>query len=144
MAPKRPSSMRANLKKNESSEHPSVVSEIHTMMEEIIAAAENVDAEKTFSYLTRDPGAVFFQNNKHYTRDSLISHFREKYGKLQSQKLHVTHSAMIDLGSESAIWIGYGKGLTETKAGESIASSFTETWIWQKIKGNWVATHYHG
>jgi len=136
--------MRENLKKNESLQHPSIVSEIQAMMEEILAAAEQVDVEKTFLYLTRDPGAIFFQNNQHYTRDSLISHFREKYKKLHSQKLHVTRSEIIDLGSEFAIWIGYGDGLTETNTGESITSSFTETWVWQKITGNWVATHYHG
>jgi len=136
--------MTENLKKNTSLEYPSVVTEIQTRMDEIIAAAENADVDKTFSYLTRDPEAVFFQNNRHFTRDSLLSYFREKYGTLQSQRFHVTHSDLICLGPESAIWIGYGEGLTETKAGKSMASSFTETWVWQRIKDKWVATHYHG
>ena len=136
--------MTENLKKNKSSEYPSVVLEIQALMEEIIAAAQKADVEKTFSYLTHDPGAVFFQNNRHFSRDSLLSYFRKKYGMLLSQKFQVTHSDLICLGPESAIWIGYGEGLIETKAGESMESSFTETWIWQKIKGKWVATHYHG
>ncbi|WP_321508229.1 DUF4440 domain-containing protein [uncultured Methanoregula sp.] len=113
-------------------------------MDEIISAAENTDPEKTFSYLTRDKEAVFFQDKQHYTRDALISHFREKYESLDSQEFHVTHSAMIGLGPKSVAWTGYGKGTTRTKAGELLATSFTETWIWQKIEGLWVATHYHG
>ena len=136
--------MRDPLTKNESTGHPSVVTEIQAIMKEIIAAAEKADVEKTFSYLTADPEAVFFQDKMHYTRDSLLSHFREKYRMLQSQKFHITHSKIIELSPESAIWIGYGEGLTETNAGEWIAASFTETWVWQKIKGTWVATHYHG
>lgn len=136
--------MTEHLKKNKSSKYPSVVTEIQALMDEIIAAAENADVEKTFSYLTRDPGAVFFQNNRHFTRDALLSYFREKYDTLQSQRFHVTHSDLICSDPKSAIWVGYGEGRTVTKAGESMASSFTETWVWQKIKGKWTATHYHG
>ncbi len=136
--------MREHLTKNESTGQPSVVPEIQAIMKEIIAAAEKADVDKTFLYLTADPEAVFFQDKMHYTRDSLHSHFREKYRMLQSQKFHITHSETIELSPESAVWIGYGEGRTEMKTGESIAASFTETWIWQKIKGTWVVTHYHG
>ncbi|MFA4860232.1 DUF4440 domain-containing protein [Methanoregula sp.] len=136
--------MREHIRNNESAGHRSVVAEITVIMKEIIAAAEKADADRTFSYLTADPDAVFFQDNMHYTRNLLLSHFREKYQRLQSQKFHISHSETIELGPESALWIGYGEGRTETKAGESTASSFTETWIWQKIEGRWTATHYHG
>jgi hypothetical protein len=136
--------MSENLKNYVSFEPSSVITEIQGMMEEIITAAETADAGKTFSYLTCDPGRVFFQNNGHYSRDALITLFREKYGNLHSQRFHVTHSEVIALSPESAMWMGYGEGRTVTKTGESAGCTFSETWIWQKIMGKWVAIHYHG
>lgn len=117
--------------------------DIEGMMKEIIAAAEKGDVDRTFSYLTREPGAVFFLNNRPYDLDSLIAFFRENYGKMHSQKIHVTRSQVIPLGPSSAAWISYGEGHTVTKTGISAPYSFTETWIWQKVKGTWTVTHYH-
>ncbi|MFA4876968.1 MAG: DUF4440 domain-containing protein [Methanoregula sp.] len=130
--------------KNESLGLSSVVTEIHAIMNGIIYGAEMADANTTFSYLADDPEAVFFQDKLHYSRDSLLSRFYEKYEKIQSQKFHITGSRTIVLGPESAVWVGYGTGQTEMKTGESVDVSFTETWVWQKIHGRWVATHYHG
>lgn len=123
---------------------PSVAEEIQAMMTDIIAAAEDADVDKTYSFLTRDPGGIFFQNNKHYDLDSLLALFRNTYGKLRCQRIRVSQSEVISLGPEAAMWIGYGEGRTESRVGGvSMAYSFTETWIWQKVRGRWVVTHYH-
>ena len=121
-----------------------VAEEIQELMAGIITAAENVDIDKAYSRLTRDPDGLFFINNKHYHHDALLALFRENYGKLRSQRLRVSHSEVIVTGPDSALWIGYGEGRTESQVGGgSMAYSFTETWFWQKVRGRWVVTHYH-
>jgi hypothetical protein len=121
-----------------------VADEIQAMMAGIITAAENVDVEKMYCFLTREPGGLFFINNKYYNLDQLIALFRDTYGKLRSQRLLVSHSEVIPLGPDAAMWIGHGEGRTESQiGGVSMTYSFTETWVWQKINGRWVVTHYH-
>ncbi|MDD1719641.1 MAG: nuclear transport factor 2 family protein [Methanoregulaceae archaeon] len=121
----------------------SVAAEIQSRMEEIIAAAQNADVEGTFSYLTRDPGALFFQGNQQLNRDSLIALFRENYRDMKSQKIQVVHSEVLQTGPESGVWIAYGEGMLEMKTGGPKPYTFTETWVWQKVRGKWTVTHYH-
>jgi hypothetical protein len=120
-----------------------VTAEIMKKMDEIIAAAEKADVEGTFALLTRDSGAVFYLNNRHYDLDSLLAQFRSNYERLRSQRIRVIESRVKVLGPEAAVWIGHGEGRTESTKGLSVAYSFTETWVWEKIEGKWVVTHYH-
>src|SRR5690606_29115195 len=77
-----------------------VAEEIQELMAGIITAAENVDIDKAYSRLTRDPDGLFFINNKHYHHDALLALFRENYGKLRSQRLRVSHSEVIVTGPD--------------------------------------------
>lgn len=114
------------------------------MMAGIIAASENVDVDRTYSFLTRDPAGIFFVNNKSYLLNDLLALFRDTYGKLRSQKLTLVRSEVIPLGPDAALWIGNGEGRTESRTGGvAMTYSFTETWAWQKIRGTWVVIHYH-
>ena len=133
----------AKIRASEKAAGKPVTEEIQELMAGIIDAAENVDIDKAYSSLTRDLGGLFFINNQYYSLEDLLALFRGTYGRLRSQRIRVSHSEVIVLGPDSALWIGYGEGRTESLAGVSMAYSFTETWVWQRIRKKWMVTHYH-
>ena len=117
---------------------------INNLMTEIVAAAESRNWAKTFSRLTRKEGDLFFLNNRHYTLKSLLGFFGESYGVMKSLKMRVVKSKVIVFSPEAAAWIGYGDGQIQREPiAPETTYSFTETWIWQKIDGEWAVTHYH-
>jgi hypothetical protein len=117
---------------------------INNLMMEIVTAAEARNWAKTFSRLTRKEGGLFFLNNRHYTLKSLLAFFGESYGIMKSLKMRVVKSEVVVFSPDAAAWIGYGDGqIQRVDTAPETTYSFTETWIWQKIDGEWVVTHYH-
>ncbi|MBP1927484.1 hypothetical protein J2741_000031 [Methanolinea mesophila] len=117
---------------------------INALMADIVSAAETGNWAKTFTRLTRKPGGMFFLNNRHYTLKSLLAFFGEEYGGTKSLRLRVVKSEILVFSPQSAVWIGYGDGqIQRDDAAPETTYSFTETWLWQKIDGEWTVTHYH-
>jgi hypothetical protein len=117
---------------------------INKLMLEIVIAAEARNWAKTFSRLTRKEGELFFLNNRHYTLKSLLAFFGESYGVMKSLKMRVVKSKVIVFSPNAAAWIGYGDGqIQRDETTPEATYSFTETWVWQKIDGEWAVTHYH-
>jgi hypothetical protein len=117
---------------------------INELMKDIVTAAEARNWAKTFSRLTRKEGGLFFLNNRHYTLKSLLAFFGESYGIMKSLKMRVVKSEVVVFSPDAAAWIGYGDGqIQRVDTAPETTYSFTETWIWQKIDGEWVVTHYH-
>jgi hypothetical protein len=117
---------------------------INNMMQEIMVAAESRNWAKAFSRLIRKDGGLFFLNNRHYTLKSLLAFFGESYGIMKSLKMRVVGSKVIVFSPDAAAWIGYGDGqIQRVDTALETTYSFTETWIWQKVDGEWVVTHYH-
>ena len=121
-----------------------IESTINNLMQEIVVAAESRNWAKTFSRLSRKEGDLFFLNNRHYTLKSLLAFFGEEYGIMKSLMMRVVKSEVIVFSPDAAAWIGYGDGqIQRDDAAPETTYSFTETWIWQKIDGEWTVTHYH-
>jgi ketosteroid isomerase-like protein len=116
---------------------------IDMMMAEVSANAERVDVDKTFRYISRGKDAVYFMNDKKYDAETLLKEFAGIFGGLKYQKLIFNYKHVIVLGPDAAVWTASGIGTSESQDGTKYVETLTETWLWQKISGRWVVTHYH-
>ncbi|MFH1877330.1 MAG: hypothetical protein ABH883_00795 [Candidatus Omnitrophota bacterium] len=117
--------------------------EIDTMMKIVIMSAERCDVAAVMSNLSGDGDNMFFINSEPYDLTSLAAEFEREYSKMKRQTVNVISSKVMVFSPDAAAWIGYGKGRVEYNSGEAMDYVFSETWIWEKIKGKWAVTHYH-
>jgi len=120
-----------------------IAATINKLMDQLTQTAGTLDAEKTLAPLTQDKDAVFFCDSKPYTRKELTHFLRGMYGKLKSMSIKMDKPHVKVLGSNAAVWIACGKGTSVSKTGQLFEEYLTETWIWQKIEGQWQVVHYH-
>ena len=112
-------------------------------MDQLTRTAETLDAEKTLAHLTQDRDAVFFLDSKPYTLKELTHFLRGMYGNMKSLSIKMDKTYVKVLGNNAAVWIACGKGKSVGKTGQLFEEYLTETWIWQKIEGQWQVVHYH-
>lgn len=121
-----------------------IAATINQLMEKITRVAiETLDAEKTLAPLSKDKESVFFFDAKPYTRSELLHCVGRMYGLLKTMSIKMDRVQVKVLGPDAAVWIACGKGKSVSKSGESYEEFLTETWIWQRIEGQWQVTHYH-
>ncbi len=116
---------------------------INKLMDQLMRTAETLDAEKTLAPLTQDKDAVFFFDAKPYTLKELSHVLRGIYGNLKNMSIKMDKAQVKVLGKDAAVWIACGKGQSVGKTGQIFEEYLTETWIWQKIAGQWQVVHYH-
>jgi len=124
-------------------EKTEITNTINAMMKEIIGAAERGDVEKTFANLSPGKDAVYYLNDRSYDSPALLDFFKKEYAKIASQKIDPAQSRVMVFSSDAAAWVGHGNGYTVDPSGKQTPFSFAETWIFQKVDGNWSITHYH-
>jgi len=125
------------------SDEAAVKAEIEGLTKYILGAAEKLDVERSFASFSKETNGVFFVGAQSYSRDELLSFFRTMFGKGKSQSFRMSHSEVRVLGPDAALWLGWGTGRFELKSGQIIGQALTETWLWQRISGQWQVTHYH-
>ncbi|MDD5628639.1 MAG: nuclear transport factor 2 family protein [Elusimicrobia bacterium] len=122
---------------------PDVAAEVTEKMKAMIAAAEKLDVDAAFAPLAQDPKAVFFLNAYPFSRSALLPFFRKAYEPLKAQSIRLSGSQVKVLGPDSALWLGWGTGRNQAKSGGAAEQFLAETWVWQRVAGDWQVVHYH-
>ncbi len=120
-----------------------VRSAVSGMMDAVMRSAEKMDVEQIFAPLSHDQKAVFFFGFQPFTRDALIPFFRQAYGQAKSQSIRLTHTDVKVLGPDAALWLGWGTGRIDWKDGRVTEQALAETWLWQRVDGQWKVIHSH-
>lgn len=116
--------------------------EIGSRMDELFADAEALKIQALQKYLSDNPEHTFYMGSIEYGKQTLLDEVQKEYALYKSQKIQVTSSKVIPLSPEAVL----AKYLVASKAidqndyeSETVLS---DTWLWQKIDGQWVVTHF--
>ncbi len=120
-----------------------LITQIDTIMKELLTDAENLKTGVLEKYLSNDPTDMYYLGAKVYTRKDLISALKQEYTSIANQKLEILQQKTYILGNEAAVWIANIRGIATNKDKKTIETIHTETWLWQKVNNEWKITHFN-
>lgn len=120
-----------------------LITQIDTIMKELLTDAENLKTSVLEKYLSNDPTDMYYLGAKVYTRKDLISALKQEYASIANQKLEILQQKTYILGNEAAVWIANIRGIATNKDKKTIETIHTETWLWQKVNNEWKITHFN-
>ncbi|HQI53748.1 MAG TPA: nuclear transport factor 2 family protein [Candidatus Cloacimonas acidaminovorans] len=120
-----------------------LITQIDTIMKELLTDAENLKTGVLEKYLSNDPTDMYYLGAKVYTRKDLISALKQEYTSIANQKLEILQQKTYILGNEAAVWIANIRGIATNKDKKTIETIYTETWLWQKVNNEWKITHFN-
>jgi len=126
-----------------SAERTAVADTINMMMDEIIAAAEAVNAAETYAPLMMDSTTVYYMHGTPFTHCEVIAMLDSVYAIMDWQKLDFTDRYVHVLGPDAALWIANGTITEHYLDGREITYGITDSWLWKKQRGKWGVYHLH-
>jgi hypothetical protein len=115
---------------------------IKNNMQKLISSAESLSTEGMEAFLDKDPNLKVFMGAKSYNREELFKAVMSVYEPFKSQKLKIESQDIIVLSPESAVWRGVLRSFAIGKDDKESENTLMETWVWQKIEGEWKVVHF--
>lgn len=136
----------AEAEKDQSSESLSsaaVEKAVLKVHDELIAAAENRDAETMFSYiLDNDKGAII-QDGQMMSRQEALQQIRQAFERVSAIKYDFTKRQVNVLSSEIALMTAAGTTKTTIPTGETFTAAFANSSVFVLGEGGWKIIHGH-
>ncbi len=121
-----------------------IEAEIRGQVELMLDAAEKLDIGALKSFIADDENTTVYLSNSALSVDSWLTEMGAIFNDLESQKVEIIQDEVIVFSPKYAMWKASAKGAVKAVDAQGISEELlTETWIWQKIDGNWKVVHYH-
>jgi uncharacterized protein (TIGR02246 family) len=126
-------------------EDPQIVAAVNTILDQAVAAAAAVNAEKVLSFTTMDDDFTFITGDTMLTGYSqALPAFRETYAMLQGQTNEVVERRTRVLAPDVVLVSAVSQGTYTDKAGfTSDPVGLGSTIIFVKRNGEWRVIHFH-
>lgn len=121
-----------------------ITSEITTVFEKSIKAAEGLDA-KLLADCVNDSLQAGFINNGRFFRlfNEVMEDFEEKAIGCKSQKLNIVNKKITVLGENAALLTTSGNYTLDLEDGRTLTGEFAWTIVYSKMRGSWKIIHLH-
>ncbi len=119
-------------------------SEITTVFEKSIKAAESIDAKLLADCADDSLQAGFIINGHLFMSfNEVMKDFEAKAIGCKSQKMNVINKKITILGENTALLTASGDWSLDLEDGRTLTGKFTWTIVYSKVKGNWKIIHSH-
>jgi len=122
-----------------------IASEIETIVQVIVAAANAVDVDKAFAHTSSSSDFRLADNGTVYdSREAALASFREGFSKLHSQDIRIADYHLVVLTRDLAMYTAKGSFTGTDKSGKTSASTpFAWTWLWRREGTQWKVFNAH-
>lgn len=121
-----------------------ITSEIATIFEKSIKAAENLDASMLADCVDDSLQAGFIISGQFFgSFDEVMKDFREKAKGCKSQKMNLSNKKITVLADNTALVAASGDYSLALEDGRVLTGRFTWTIVYSKVNGNWKIIHSH-
>lgn len=121
-----------------------ITSEITTVFEKNIKAAENFDASMLADCVDDCLQAGFIISGQFFgSFDEVMKDFREKAKGCKSQKMNFSNKKITVLADNAALLTASGDYSLALEDGRILTGRFAWTIVYSKVNGNWKIIHSH-
>ncbi|MBB4038153.1 hypothetical protein GGR21_004082 [Dysgonomonas hofstadii] len=119
-----------------------IISEISTVFEKSIEAAENLDA-KMLADCVDDRLQAGFIINGHFFHsfNEVMEDFEERAKGCKSQKMNIINKNITVLGENAALLTASGDYSVTLENGRTLTGKFAWSIVYSKVNGNWKIIH---
>lgn len=119
-----------------------ISSEISTVFEKSVKAAERLDAKILSDCVDDSLQAGFIVNGRFFRSfNEVMADFREKAKGCESQKMNIVNKKITVLGENAALVTASGDYSLSLEDGRTLTGKFAWTLVYSKINGNWKIIH---
>ena len=121
-----------------------ITSEITTVFEKNIKAAENFEASMLADCVDDSLQAGFIISGQFFgSFDKVMKDFREKAKGCKSQKMNFSNKKITVLADNAALLTASGDYSLALEDGRILTGRFAWTIVYSKVNGNWKIIHSH-
>jgi len=119
-----------------------IATEINTLFEASIKAAENLDAKLLADGVDDSLQAGFIINGRFFqTFSEVIADFQKNAKGCLSQKMNIINKKITILEKNAALIAASGNYSLNLEDGRTLTGKFAWTMVYSKVKGNWKIVH---
>lgn len=119
-------------------------SEITTLFEKSIKAAESLDGELLADCVDDRYQAGFIMNGRFLRSfDDVMADFKENVKGCKSQKLNITNKKITILADNAAMLAASGDYSLDLEDGRTLTGRFAWSFVYSKVNGSWKIIHAH-
>src|SRR5690349_6761474 len=117
---------------------------IQARLAEIQTAAQDMDAEKVFSFVLKNDQGALAQNGRLFlTREEALESTRQGLGGLQKLEYRFSRQTVTVLSPTIALAVGEGASSATTTDGRAISTPFVQSVVLVLTNGEWKVFHAH-
>ena len=124
-------------------ERAQITNEIMALTSEIRAAAERADADGLFHHHSAAPNAYHINDGKVFTRNDLLSQYRDTYAGVARQEINIGSPNVTILNNDLVLVTSQGRFTSTSKSGSNISGDVAWTYLWKRENGVWTLVHAH-
>ncbi len=118
--------------------------EIDSIFNNLVKAAESLDAKKLASGVDDRYHAGFISNNIYYSDfNNLLETFKFNSKSIENQRIVIKEKKITVLPENVAILIATGEATAKTLSGTSFTTPFFWSFVFEKIGNDWKVIHSH-
>lgn len=111
--------------------------------DELIAAAENRDAETMFGYILENDKGAIIQDGQLMSRQEALQQIRQAFERVSAVKYDFKQRQVKVLSPEIALMTATGTTTTTIPTGETFSSTFANTSVFVLSQDGWKIIHGH-
>ena len=128
-----------------SSQKTKIISEINTLFEKNIKAAETLDASGLTESVSDVLSAGFIDKGIYYKSfETLMKGFNNDIRGVTSQKMNISNKKITVLSNNTALLTASGNYSVALEDGRTLTGGFLWTFVYAKIDDKWKVIHSHG
>ncbi|MDR3058121.1 MAG: nuclear transport factor 2 family protein [Prevotella sp.] len=121
-----------------------IISEISTVFEKSIIAAENLDGKLLADCVDDSLQAGFIINGDYFRSfTEVMADFDKKAVGCMSQKMDIINKKITVLGEKTALLTASGNYSLYLEDGRTLTGKFAYSLVYSKLSGNWKIIHSH-
>lgn len=121
-----------------------ITSEITTVFEKSITAAESLDGKLLADCVDDSLKTGFIVNGNYFRSFSqVMADFEKNAIGCKAQKMNVSNKKITVLGETSALLTASGDYSLDLEDGRTLTGKFAYTIVYSKVNGNWKIIHSH-
>ncbi len=120
-----------------------LIKEIEAKMDELIKSAEELNTEALWKYLADGADKNFYMAGMALNKEELISMTQAEYEGFASQRMKIESRTTRMINPDAVLALTLVSATAVDSLGDENMLNITDSFLWEKINGNWQVSHLH-
>lgn len=122
-----------------------IETEIMTLTNQVLSAAEQADALGLFRYHSNATEFIHINNGARFTKGELVTNYQEVYSGVEKQEINIGQPVISILSKDHVLVASQGTFKTFLKSGGTLSGDIAWTYVWERNRQQegWRLLHAH-